>query len=46
LQFGFTADETLKIVQTCTNKKWSPIPELTPLLPNDAYPKVWDSEKS
>jgi DNA topoisomerase-3 len=43
-KFGFTADETLKIVQTLYEQKWS-LPRVdTTFFTNDIYPKVWDSK--
>jgi DNA topoisomerase-3 len=39
-KFGFTADETLKIVQTLYEQKWSPTQSRYHILPNDIYPKV------
>jgi DNA topoisomerase-3 len=44
-KFGFTADETLKIVQTLYEQKWSPTQSRYHILPNDIYPKVLGFEK-
>jgi DNA topoisomerase-3 len=42
-KFGFTADETLKIVQTLYEQKWSPTQSRYHILPNDIYPStgIW-----
>ena len=47
-KFGFSADETLKIVQKLYEQKVVTYPRVdTTFLPNDVYPKVaWNSSEA